>query len=99
MAGIEASIISHPKTWIASGHVANFSDVAVVCKKCKKAKKIDNSEVGKVNCDCGGDYDVKGEFSLMFKTKVGALDASEAYLRGENCSRNVFGLQIGSTNN
>jgi glycyl-tRNA synthetase len=84
MVGIEASIISHPKTWIASGHVANFSDVAVVCKKCGKATKIDKSEVGKVKCDnCGGEYDVKGEFSLMFKTKVGALDATEAYLRGE----------------
>ncbi|MFA5258660.1 MAG: glycine--tRNA ligase [Candidatus Pacearchaeota archaeon] len=83
MVGIEASIISHPKTWIASGHVANFSDVAVVCKKCNKATKIDKSEVGKVNCECGGEYDVKGEFSLMFKTKVGAIDAEEAYLRGE----------------
>jgi glycyl-tRNA synthetase len=83
MVGIEASIISHPRTWIASGHVANFSDVAVVCKKCNKATKIDKSEVGKVNCDCGGEYDIKGEFSLMFKTKVGAIDAEEAYLRGE----------------
>ncbi|VVB80458.1 Proline--tRNA ligase [uncultured archaeon] len=83
MTGIEASIISHPKTWIASGHVANFSDVAVVCKKCKKATKIDKSEVGKVKCDCGGEFDVKGEFSLMFKTRVGALDSTDAYLRGE----------------
>jgi len=83
MVGMEASIISHPKTWIASGHVANFSDVAVVCKKCNKATKIDKSEVGKVNCECGGEYDIKGEFSLMFKTKVGAIDAEEAYLRGE----------------
>ena len=84
MTGIEASIISHPKTWIASGHVANFSDVAVVCKKCKNATKIDKSEVGKVKCDkCGGEFDVKGEFSLMFKTKVGALDAVDVYLRGE----------------
>ena len=83
MTGIEASIISHPKTWIASGHVANFSDVAVICKKCKTATKIDKSEVGKVKCDCGGEYDVKGEFSLMFKTKVGAIDTTDAYLRGE----------------
>jgi glycyl-tRNA synthetase len=81
--GIEASVISHPKTWIASGHVANFNDVAVICKKCNKATKIDKSEVGKVNCDCGGEYDIKGEFSLMFKTRVGALDAEDAYLRGE----------------
>ncbi len=81
--GIEASIISHPKTWQASGHLANFSDVAVVCKKCKKSTKIDKSEIGKVKCDCGGDYEVVGEFNLMFKTKVGALSPTDAYLRGE----------------
>ncbi|MEK6860099.1 MAG: glycine--tRNA ligase [Nanoarchaeota archaeon] len=83
MVGIEASVISHPKTWIASGHVANFSDVAVLCKKCNKSTKIDKSEVGKVKCECGGEYEVKGEFNLMFKTKVGAIDAEDAYLRGE----------------
>jgi hypothetical protein len=33
--GLDASIISHPKTWKASGHIENFNDVAVVCKKCK----------------------------------------------------------------
>ncbi len=82
--GVEASIISHPKTWIASGHVENFKDVAVVCKKCKKATKIDKSEVGRVKCvECSGEYEVKGEFNLMFKTKVGALDTADAYLRGE----------------
>ncbi|MBS3094734.1 glycine--tRNA ligase [Candidatus Pacearchaeota archaeon] len=83
MVGMEASIISHPRTWKASGHITSFSDVAVVCKKCKKATKIDKSEVGKVKCICGGEYDIKGEFSLMFKTSVGALDKQDAYLRGE----------------
>lgn len=83
LVGMEASIISHPKTWKASGHIANFNDVAVHCKKCKKSTKIDKSEVGNVKCDCGGEYEVLGEFSLMFKTKVGALNPEEAYLRGE----------------
>lgn len=84
MVGMEASIISHPKIWIASGHVANFNDVAVYCPKCKLSTKIDKSEVGKVKCEkCGGEYEIKGEFSLMFKTKVGALDSVDAYLRGE----------------
>ncbi|MEK6891277.1 MAG: glycine--tRNA ligase [Nanoarchaeota archaeon] len=84
MAGIEASIISHPRTWKASGHIATFSDMAVVCKKCGKATKIDKSEVGKVKCsDCGGEYDVKGEFNLMFKTSIGALNPMDSYLRGE----------------
>lgn len=84
MVGIEASIISHPRTWKASGHIASFSDVAVICKKCKNATKLDKSEVGKVKCEkCKGDFEVQGEFSLMFKTNVGALSQSEAYLRGE----------------
>lgn len=81
--GMEGSIISHPKTWKASGHISNFNDIAVTCKKCKKSTKIDKSEVGRVKCECGGEYEVLGEFSLMFKTKVGALNAEDAYLRGE----------------
>jgi len=83
MVGMEGSIISHPRTWKASGHIENFNDVGVVCKKCKTPNKIDKSEIGNVKCSCGGEYEIKGEFSLMFKTKVGALDSDEAYLRGE----------------
>ncbi|MBU0959198.1 MAG: glycine--tRNA ligase [Nanoarchaeota archaeon] len=83
MVGIEASVISHPKTWKASGHIENFADVFVRCKKCKKANKIDESEVGKIKCECGGEYDVEGKFNLMFKTRVGAADSEDAYLRGE----------------
>ena len=83
MTGIDASIISHPRTWEASGHIGSFKDVAVVCKKCKKSTKIDKSEVGKAKCECNGEYEVLGEFSLMFKTSVGALNPMDAYLRGE----------------
>jgi len=83
MRGIEASIISHPRTWKASGHLKSFSDIGVVCKKCKKATKIDKSEEGRVKCECGGEYETQGEFNLLFKTKVGALNAVDAYLRGE----------------
>jgi len=82
--GIDASVISHPRTWKASGHLTSFSDVAVICKKCKKSTKIDKSEIGKVNCDlCNGEFETLGEFNLMFKTTVGALNPVEAYLRGE----------------
>ncbi len=80
---IDASIISHPKTWEASGHIANFADVAVFCKKCKRSTKIDKSEVGKVKCECGNEYEVLGTFSQMFKTTVGALKPEDAYLRAE----------------
>ena len=83
MVGMEASIISHPRTWKASGHINSFKDIAVVCKKCKKSSKLDSNELGKVKCDCGGEYDKIGEFNMLFKTSVGALDAEDAYLRGE----------------
>lgn len=85
MIGIDASIISHPKTWDASGHLTAFKDVAVVCKKCKKATKVDMSEMKgvKLMCDCGGEYEIQGEFNLMFKTSVGALKPEDAFLRAE----------------
>ncbi len=83
MIGIEASIISHPKTWKASGHLDSFKDLAVVCKNCKKSTKLDPNEFGKINCVCGGEYEKKGEFNLLFKTNVGALSSEDAYLRGE----------------
>jgi glycyl-tRNA synthetase len=81
--GIDASIIAHPRTWKASGHLDNFNDVAVTCKKCKKSTKLDKSEVGKKKCECGGEYDVQGDFNLMFKTKIGALNSEDSYLRPE----------------
>ena len=81
--GMEASIISHPLTWKASGHITSFKDIAVTCKSCKKSTKIDISEEGKVKCECGGEYESQGEFNLLFKTQVGALDSVDAYLRGE----------------
>ena len=85
MVGIDASIISHPKTWEASGHLSAFKDVAVVCKKCKKATKVDVSEAksGKLKCECGGEYETQGEFNLMFKTRLGALNPEDVYLRPE----------------
>jgi glycyl-tRNA synthetase len=42
MAGIEASIISHPRTWKASGHLANFNDLMIYCKKHKKNFRVDH---------------------------------------------------------
>src|SRR3989344_5065566 len=98
MTGIEASIISHPRTWKASGHISNFSDVAVVCKKCKKSTKMDKSEVGKIKCDCGGDYENLGEFNLLFKTKVGALNSDDAYLRGETAQGMFMDFKLVSQN-
>ena len=86
MTGIDGSIITHPKTWEASGHVSSFIDVAVICKKCRNKTKIDKHEVGQSRCDkCGGEYEIKGQFNPMFTTQVGPVkdDSITAYLRPE----------------
>ncbi|MDD5700216.1 MAG: glycine--tRNA ligase [Candidatus Nanoarchaeia archaeon] len=89
MVGIEASIISHPRTWKASGHIANFNvnDYLVACKKCKKSSKVDKPDLRKIKCpNCGGEFDWEKAqvIEQMFRTRVGAsLDSVDAYLRGE----------------
>ena len=40
--GIDASIISHPKTWEASGHLESFGDLMLVCSKCKLKVRADH---------------------------------------------------------
>jgi len=32
--GIDGAIVTNPKVWVASGHVACFEDIMVECKKC-----------------------------------------------------------------
>ena len=39
--GLDAAILMHPKIWEASGHVGNFSDYCVDCRKCKKRFKVE----------------------------------------------------------
>lgn len=83
MVGIDGSIITNPKVWEASGHVASFVDVAVYDKKTKEKFKVDKHEVKKYQNDAR--YEVKGEFNPMFLTDVGPVkaDAVKAYLRPE----------------
>lgn len=42
MVGMEASIISHPRTWKASGHLDNFGDLILTCSKCKEKVRADH---------------------------------------------------------
>jgi glycyl-tRNA synthetase len=42
LVGIEASVISHPKTWKASGHLDNFNDMMIYCEKNKRWIRVDH---------------------------------------------------------
>ena len=89
--GIDSAIITHPRTWEASGHVANFSDPMVDCRACKKRFRADQLE-GIPPCDAREgssqhDFTEPRAFNLMLSTQIGASqDASSiAYLRAETC--------------
>ncbi len=83
--GLDASILMHPRVWEASGHVENFTDPLVDCKKCKQRFREDKIET-KGKCPaCGGELTEARLFNLMFKTFMGPVEDSSAvvYLRPE----------------
>jgi glycyl-tRNA synthetase len=40
--GLDSAILMHPKIWQTSGHLDNFTDPLVDCKKCKKRFRADH---------------------------------------------------------
>jgi glycyl-tRNA synthetase len=91
--GLDSAIILNPQVWVASGHVATFSDPLVDCRTCKlrfRADKLEDAQCGRRPSKKPGefsecDHTEPRAFNLMFETHVGALadDASRAYLRPE----------------
>jgi glycyl-tRNA synthetase len=89
--GIDSAIVTHPRTWEASGHIQHFSDPMVDCKACKKRFRADQlADAGPCPAREGTsehDFTAPREFNLMLKTFVGASEdaAAVAYLRAETC--------------
>ncbi|MBI4440033.1 glycine--tRNA ligase [Candidatus Woesearchaeota archaeon] len=51
--GIDGSIITHPKVWVASGHVESFVDILLECTKCRERYRGDQlvEDVLKISAD------------------------------------------------
>jgi glycyl-tRNA synthetase len=83
----DSSIIMHPQTWVASGHVAAFHDKLVDCKNCKHRFRADHIASLDKCPDCGmsGTLTEPRNFNLMMQTAIGPMEdsASQAYLRPE----------------
>ena len=86
--GIDAAILMNPRTWMASGHTATFSDPLVECKECKsrfRADKIADNINESVTTEeflsthtkcpvCGQEnWGPIRKFNMMFSTHVGAV--------------------------
>jgi len=83
--GLDAAILMHPRVWEASGHVTEFTDPLVDCKRCKHRFRADQLEKPGICPDCGGELTEERNFNLMFKTHMGPVEelASIVYLRPE----------------
>jgi len=84
MVGVDTSILMHPQTWAASGHLEGFSDPLVECKSCHLRWRAD--ELKGDSCpSCSGELTEPRQFNLMFKTFMGPIEeeASIVYLRPE----------------
>jgi len=81
---IDAAVLTSPKVWEASGHLATFTDPLVDCRNCNERWRAD--QIGDHCPNCGSsDLTEARPFNLMFKTFVGPVEesASVAYLRPE----------------
>jgi len=85
--GIDGTIITHPKVWEASGHIQNFSDEVIECKKCHQ--RFRSEDITEEKCpNCGSrDFTEPRSYNILFETEVGVLEdtKTKAYLRGEAC--------------
>jgi glycyl-tRNA synthetase len=92
--GIDAAILMHREVWVASGHVAGFTDPLVDCRNCKKRFRADDPRIkgtpGSPDAQCPA-CGMKGTlssprlFNLMFRTFMGPVEdsAAEIFLRPE----------------
>ena len=83
----DSSIIMHPLTWKASGHLDVFSDKMVDCRHCKHRFRADHLKTLEQcpNCGMRGTLTEPRDFNLMLRTNIGPMEdsASVAYLRPE----------------
>ncbi len=85
--GIDASILSPPAVWEASGHLNSFSDPLVDCRNCNDRHRLDKLDDPEACPSCGarGAFTEARDFNLMFRTHAGpvAETAAEVFLRPE----------------
>jgi len=84
MVGLDTSILMHPQTWEASGHLKGFADPLSECKNCNQRWRVDDL-LGDKCPSCGGELTEPRMFNLMFKTFMGPVeeDSNVVYLRPE----------------
>ncbi|MBI3033039.1 glycine--tRNA ligase [Candidatus Woesearchaeota archaeon] len=93
--GIDASIISHPKTWEASGHVAHFGDLLLVCSKCKYRVRADHF-VGE-QLGIAADGMIADEINKTIKEKKLVCPQCKGAFKEANSFNLLFETKVGAS--
>src|SRR4051795_6646103 len=77
---LDASILSPPAIWEASGHLQNFTDPLVDCRNCKERYRLPQLDHPTPCPNCGktDTFTEARQFNLMFKTFAGPVEESAA---------------------
>ena len=67
--GLDSAILMNPKVWVASGHVASFSDPLIDCKSCKARHRADKLIEEATNGEITGDGLSNEELINLIKEK------------------------------
>ncbi len=84
--GLESAILMPSRVWEASGHVRQFTDPMIDCRKCKKRFRADAVNVAPGCPECGSnDLTEARPFNMLFRTFAGPVEdtAAQTYLRPE----------------
>ncbi|MEN8234596.1 MAG: glycine--tRNA ligase [Actinomycetota bacterium] len=84
--GLDSAVIQSPKVWVASGHVASFTDPLVECRECHNRHRLDKLDNPDQCPTCGSfAFTEPKEFNLMFRTHMGPVESEDnaVYLRPE----------------
>jgi len=83
--GLDSAILMNPKTWVASGHVGEFSDPLIDCKNCKARFRADYLIAG--HMEASGITDIKPDGWTNDKLE---LFIREKGIACPECGKNEF---------
>ena len=95
MVGLDASILMHPQTWVASGHAAGFADPMVDCRSCKHRFRADRLWVAQFGDDGEARYasayqDSTEEAQAELQMKAAGHSIKEALLLSEHANHHLL---------
>ena len=90
--GIDSTVIMNTEVWKTSGHIKEFSDPLIECKKCHQRFRED--ETKDVCPNCGNkEFTDNKQFNLMFETNLGPTKGNSIYLRPETAQGMFVGFK------